>query len=163
MWLFWETQKGSCFRFMTVSRDPFLCSGGWMAVFCKTGWVRSIWLPCVKGAVAKRLRDCPSGLALRERENYPSVTASPCHLPLHKGGSAAAPCIERADCCQAFRKNWMGTQHLAPLCKGSCREATEGMSPSAFPVTPPTQRRPAMQRSSPPSPASSARHTPDSR
>ena len=40
-------------------------------------------LPCVKGAVAKRLRDC---FRLILAFYNPSVTALPCHLPLHKGG-----------------------------------------------------------------------------
>ena len=43
---------------------------------------RASWPPCVKGAVAEwRLGDCFGNPA-----NNPSVTASPCHLPLHKGG-----------------------------------------------------------------------------
>jgi len=45
-------------------------------------------LPCVKGAVAKRLRDCferKSNLLQSLRHG------KPCHLPLHKGGFGLPP------------------------------------------------------------------------
>ena len=48
-------------------------------------------LPCVKGAAPKGLRDCLLRLCtpakkVNQAAYNPSVTASPCHLPLHKGG-----------------------------------------------------------------------------
>ena len=51
------------------------------------------WLPCVKGAgsaARRRLRDCPFAVFCLHSESAeffnPSVTALPCHLPLHRGG-----------------------------------------------------------------------------
>ena len=66
----------------------------------RLGWDAHQRIPCVKGAVAKRLRDCavcsyefayfPANTQHLNRDN-PSVTASPCQLPLHKGAFWGAP------------------------------------------------------------------------
>jgi len=42
-----------------------------------------VWLPCVRGAAE---RSEAEGLFFHRTFYNPSVTAMPCHLPLHRGG-----------------------------------------------------------------------------